>query len=115
MPNPTVRMNPIQAQVVLKHLRTEVKENKEFAQVVEQDPIGVLTQFGFSKRAAAALIAQEIGLGNKLGVTDITSCCLTNITTCCVSSKQIFDKSIELKNLPDVNDTAAWKSLLAGR
>lgn len=115
MPKPVVRMNPIQAQIVLKHLRNEVKEDKDFAKSVQDDPISVLTQFGFSRKAAAAMIAQEIGLGTKMGITDITTCCATNITTCCVSNKNIFDQAINMKRLPDVNDTAAWKTLLSGR
>ena len=111
---PVVKMNPIQAKIVLRHLQQEVKSDSSFADLVTEDPMSVLTQYGFSKQAAAAMIAQEIGLGTKLGITDITTCCATNITTCCVSSKKIFDKAISAKLLPEVNDTAAWKALLAG-
>jgi hypothetical protein len=109
---PTVKMNPLQAQIVLRHLRREVKDDAEFKQLVQDDPISVLTQFGFSRKAAAAMIAQEIGLGERLGITDITTCCATNITTCCVSNKQIFDFAINEGKLPPVDDTAAWKALL---
>ena len=115
MPKPVVKMNPLQAQVIMRHLRTEVKDDPTFAKTVSTDPIGVFTQFGFSRKAAAAMIAQEIGLGKSMGITDITTCCATNITTCCVSSKKIFDQAIDLKALPDVNNTAAWRTLLSGR
>ncbi|WP_161808733.1 hypothetical protein [Tsuneonella troitsensis] len=108
-------MNPIQAQIVLRHLRTEVKENRDFAETVSDNPIDTLVQFGFSKKAAAAMIAQEVGLGSKMGITDITTCCATNITSCCVSNKGIFDHAIRTKSLPDVNDSKAWKALLSGR
>ncbi len=115
MPNPAVKMNPIQAQIVLRHLQQEVKANKNFANALAENPIAVFTQFGFSQKAAAAIVAQEIGLGKAMGITDITTCCATNITTCCVSNKKIFDRAISMKTLPAANNTAAWKQLLGSR
>ena len=105
------KINKLKTGAITAHVNNLIKTDADFKAKFQSDPVGVLSQFGLSRKESASLILSTINNEQKLGLAGITDCCCTASITgsCGCDANSNFWKA-----LPSINDTKAW-SKLAGK
>jgi len=103
-----LKKDVIKMYAMTAHLRSLIKQDKLFKKNFQKDPVGMLEEFGLSRKQAVNIIANDIGVKVASDWCICTGCCCTG---CCISSKSVISTRV----LPAISDAAGWKKLSLGK
>jgi len=108
-----LKINKLKTGAIVAHINNLISSDQHFKAKYQHDPVGVLVQFGLSRKLSAALVLETMknqqgskGIaGAAAGITDC--CCTGSITISCGDS--FYDK------MPRIDDIKGWSKIASGK